>query len=250
MSGVIAQAAPNASRAATAASSRLVTDPLQISRWLQSTLAITMLSRPSLPAGDISFFTTQGVANSVPNRSDLSSVGHQVANRMLNRWDAALDFTEAGRPKSTDPLFDVGISHSHGVGAVIVACGGTVGIDLERGTWRCSSGFVRRTCTNQETRWVTEGRDPGHRCKLLWTRKEAVLKLLGLGLREKPSSIDVSGPYVDATRLGSTTLFLQSWIRNETILSLASTVGPIVVDQALPMRNGKGLRATRTEALE
>lgn len=176
----------------------------------------------SAPLVGLTFFTPHDVPPSDAAAADLSTVSRLVADSVLHRWGAKLVFNSRGRPVTTHPLVDVSITHSRGVGVVTVSCGALVGVDLEGGTWSSDPGFERRVCTRREASWAV-GADP-QRCKFLWTRKEACLKLLGLGVASsiRPASIDVLDPVVQPGLSGSP-VFLRSWIQGETILSLAST---------------------------
>ena len=102
-----------------------------------------------------------------------------------------------GKPRTRDA--DVGVSVSHSGAWVAVACGRGVhvGVDVEQVCPLVDpSALARDVLTVREAAHL--GRvhvaDPTRALLTYWTRKEAVLKTTGDGLRIEPSSIQVSSP--------------------------------------------------------
>ena len=98
-----------------------------------------------------------------------------------------------GRPVLTEPTtgrgLQVSVSHSGGLVGVAVARH-PIGLDVEAATGaRTCFPSPARSCPRWSwTPWRAPGlgEDPEH-LLLWWTRKEAVLKLLGTGLRQQPT---------------------------------------------------------------
>jgi 4'-phosphopantetheinyl transferase len=84
----------------------------------------------------------------------------------------------------------VSVSSTPGEVLVALARGTAVGADVERpraGRERLHA----RVCSPREQAALRDGRASFH---MLWTRKEAVLKLLGVGLARPPAMVDVLVP--------------------------------------------------------
>lgn len=125
--------------------------------------------------------------------------GRGAARHLLGLWagvpakDIELTQTELGRPVLVGgPEFSV--SHS-GSGVLIgVNPAGRVGVDIEEFKTG-DSDFMRSVMTARE-RTLDDGMPVEERLAfryLLWTRKEAALKAVGLGLQMDPASLDVLG---------------------------------------------------------
>jgi 4'-phosphopantetheinyl transferase len=106
-----------------------------------------------------------------------------------------IDHDEAGRPivRGNDRLM-LAVAHS----GEFVACAVStrrVGVDIERSD-RVEADYdlARLVCTPHERRELERLPVPLHRAALirLWTRKEAVVKALGVGLAIAPGHVDVS----------------------------------------------------------
>lgn len=94
-----------------------------------------------------------------------------------------------GRPRMPGTGLQVSISHSGDVVAVAVTRAGPVGVDVEQ----FGAGYidlVPTVCTASEIHHVNSAVD----FYAYWTRKEAVLKATGEGLRRTMNTIDVTPP--------------------------------------------------------
>jgi 4'-phosphopantetheinyl transferase len=94
-----------------------------------------------------------------------------------------------GRPRLPGTDLEVSISHSGDVVAAAITPAGPVGVDIEQ----LGSGhtdLVTTVCTGSELRHVGTAAD----FYAYWTRKEAVLKATGEGLRRRMTSIEVTAP--------------------------------------------------------
>jgi 4'-phosphopantetheinyl transferase len=112
--------------------------------------------------------------------------------------DCALDEVTLSRGAHGQPLlhgtpFATSLSHSGSQVAIAIARTSTVGVDIEQSPPRPSlSELIELLCTPAEAQ-ALQTLPPSDRTEallLLWTRKEALLKAFGIGLRVAPSSID------------------------------------------------------------
>ena len=102
-----------------------------------------------------------------------------------------------GKPRV--PGSGLGVSISHSGGRVAVACGRgvEVGIDVEELSRQPDpAALVDHVLTDLEAAHLNaiNGTDPSHALLTYWTRKEAVLKTTGDGLRVPMTSVAVSPP--------------------------------------------------------
>ncbi|RKN05096.1 4'-phosphopantetheinyl transferase family protein [Streptomyces radicis] len=109
-----------------------------------------------------------------------------------------------GRPRFVGPRgagLDYSVSHTERWLLMAVTGGGLVGVDIEDlAAVPDAGGLARAALTpGERARWA--GLPEAERDAWLlsaWTRKEAAMKLTGLGLRASPRGLDVSGPTVAA----------------------------------------------------
>ena len=94
-----------------------------------------------------------------------------------------------GRPRLPGTDLQVSISHSGDVVVVAVTPAGPVGVDVEQ-LGIGHTDLVPTVCTASELRHVSSSAD----FYAYWTRKEAVLKATGEGLRRSMTSVEVSRP--------------------------------------------------------
>jgi 4'-phosphopantetheinyl transferase len=95
-----------------------------------------------------------------------------------------------GRPRLPGTDLQVSISHSGDVVAVALTDGCPVGVDVEAVTASEYESLLPRVCTEAERPYVRTVRD----FYTIWTRKEAVLKATGQGLRTPMTSVTVTSP--------------------------------------------------------
>lgn len=95
-----------------------------------------------------------------------------------------------GRPQVVGGDLEVSISHSGDVVAVAVTEAGPVGVDIEIVARWDYSRVLGYLCTPAERRLVRGQRD----FYALWTRKEAILKATGEGLRRPMTEVVVAPP--------------------------------------------------------
>lgn len=99
-----------------------------------------------------------------------------------------------GKPVLDHPTHHVSTSQSHGLSVVAVCDEGPVGVDVEHLDAIRFAGFDDVALGPGEA-----ARDP-HERAVLWTRKEAVLKATGEGLRTDPRTVMVGDPTASAGR--------------------------------------------------
>lgn len=106
-----------------------------------------------------------------------------------------LSHTPDGQPQLPGTGFATSLSHSGTMVAVAVARGAAVGVDIEgfppRSNLHDIAGVL---CTAAEAAGMAalEGEARTRALLELWTRKEALLKAFGVGLRVAPSTIEAS----------------------------------------------------------
>lgn len=166
---------------------------------------------------------------------------------MLGHLGSSLAFAGNGRPLATDPRVDVSITHSRDVGVVAVARMCLVGVDLEAGRWLWDESLARRACTERESKFLSTTLIPSRNLclKTLWTRKEACLKLLGVGLSMPPSRVDVLDDRAvllgrrpeHHSRIMTSRIHLHSWRLDGTVLTVATTVKDPTMSLPGPFRS-------------
>jgi phosphopantetheinyl transferase len=114
-----------------------------------------------------------------------------VANRTgADPARVQLDHDARGRPLLSDSALHLSIAHSGEYVACAVS-GRRVGVDIERSDRaEADDEFARRVCSPAELEQLGELTAPA--LIRLWTRKEAVAKLLGFGLTLPFEQLDVS----------------------------------------------------------
>jgi 4'-phosphopantetheinyl transferase len=121
----------------------------------------------------------------------------ELLARALDCKPEALQFThnEFGKPQLVAaPRCAFNLSHSEGVGLVAIGAGLDVGVDIE--VMRELSdvhALAQRCCTSAEYAALFARPDAEHSFAFLrnWTRKEACLKAVGVGLSIGPQAIEV-----------------------------------------------------------
>ena len=109
-----------------------------------------------------------------------------AARRLLSRLvgaEVSVGHNVQGAPSlPSRPDLSVSLSHCRRAVAVAISHEGRVGIDVESRR-RMSDGLVERVCTPEELAAVRAAADPVMAFLQLWTRKEAVLKCRGTGIK-------------------------------------------------------------------
>lgn len=129
--------------------------------------------------------------------------GDVVITRHCHRC-AAPTAAPHGRPRfahGTPPPVDYSVSHTEEHLLVAVTGHGAVGVDIEGpGSLRDVDGLARAALTTAEREHfgTLSAGDRARWLLAVWTRKEAAMKLTGLGLRVNPRELDVRGPLLSA----------------------------------------------------
>jgi 4'-phosphopantetheinyl transferase len=121
-----------------------------------------------------------------------------LAERQRSRWfrdevlsaalgvpaeDLGFELEPGGKPHLVKPSrIDFSVSHTTGTVAVVTLLGRAVGIDLERIRLLPARRRLHRAFSVTEWTAINAAGDPERELLLTWTRKEALLKALGLGL--------------------------------------------------------------------
>jgi 4'-phosphopantetheinyl transferase len=146
----------------------------------------------------------------------------------------AISVTPAGRPQ-LDPAarLDLSTSHDDGLAVVAIVRGTRVGIDVERVRPVDDAADLAAThLTRREVAWL--GTWPADRRSwaflTLWTRKEAVVKLLGTGLSTPLASFDTG--IDDARAMSQPSGLTGPSLRIAPLDGVPSHVGSVAVEAA------------------
>lgn len=111
----------------------------------------------------------------------------------LTGGEVVVEHDDKGAPYLPDhPELSVSISHCRKAVAVAVRSKGRVGIDVECRR-KIGDGLIARVCTLDEQAAVRAASDPTMAFLQLWTRKEAVLKMRGTGIKGFGSMVGALG---------------------------------------------------------
>ena len=113
--------------------------------------------------------------------------GHAQAldmlGRLLGEENPVLEHDSMGAPYLPQySSVHVSISHCRTAVAVALSLHGKVGIDVESRR-KVNPSLIHRVCTEAECTVIEANADPIWEFLHLWTRKEAVLKCVGTGIR-------------------------------------------------------------------
>lgn len=110
----------------------------------------------------------------------------------MDAADVPLASTTSGQPLLPDTAYATSLSHSDSHVAMAIAKANTVGVDIERYPPRHSlHGLMDVLCAPVEAAALLALPAAAQTLSLLqlWTRKEALLKAFGVGLREAPAAV-------------------------------------------------------------
>ncbi|PDQ22556.1 hypothetical protein CN311_02925 [Mesorhizobium sanjuanii] len=151
--------------------------------------------------------------------------------------DLQMTVSRFGKPQLPAHGIEVSQSHSHDWSAVAVSALGLVGIDIER--WRPLADYRQLAChimTDQEAGVFEDSPSELTVRKFLelWTRKEAVLKCAGLGLRQDPRGL-YTGWYEPAVQFDNVQYYLNALpICGPLVGHLASHAPQKIIMRGLP----------------
>lgn len=125
-------------------------------------------------------------------RHSLATQSEQ-ARKLLDQlvgFHCIVEHDDAGAPCLPDhPELHISISHCREAVAVAVSGSVAVGIDIE-GRRKVDASLMRRVCTGDELAAIEAAADLQMCFLQLWTRKEAVLKCRGTGIRGFGSMVE------------------------------------------------------------
>lgn len=123
-----------------------------------------------------------------PRRRKEKVAAYDLLVQMLQSnglWHDApiLAYGAHGKPYlSNYPDLHFNISHCRNAVAVAIDTSGAIGIDIE-GRRKIGESLMRYVCSDSELREIRQAADPELSFIRLWTRKEALLKQRGTGIR-------------------------------------------------------------------
>ncbi|MEM1349721.1 MAG: 4'-phosphopantetheinyl transferase superfamily protein [Myxococcota bacterium] len=126
-----------------------------------------------------------------------SALRHSVASALDINPSFQLAIDPMHKPYLAEhPEIHFNLSHSESVGLLGLTRGVSIGVDVEDTTRRVDfEALIPRVARGPERARLEEAADEGHRRELffrLWTRKEAVMKAIGVGLGIDPRELEVS----------------------------------------------------------
>ena len=149
-----------------------------------------------------------------------------------------------GRPRLRGGAIDYSVSHTERWLLMAVVGSGLVGADIEsRGSITNPEILVRTALTDLEIRIfhrLSTARRTGWLLRS-WTRKEAAMKLTGLGLRASPNQVDVSTPLVqvgDVTRWPDVPIHLRRLVVPDGHAATLATTAPVVTVRRFRLPDG------------
>ncbi|AZO18854.1 4'-phosphopantetheinyl transferase superfamily protein [Mesorhizobium sp. M2A.F.Ca.ET.043.05.1.1] len=151
--------------------------------------------------------------------------------------DLQMTVSRFGKPLLPAHNVEVSQSHSHDWSAVAVSATGFVGIDIEH--WRPLANCPQLAChimTDQEamTFEAIPSELTARKFLELWTRKEAVLKCAGLGLRQDPRGLH-TGWDEPAVQFGDVRYYLSALpVCGHLVGHLASHAPQKIIMRSLP----------------
>jgi phosphopantetheinyl transferase len=140
----------------------------------------------------------------------------------IHHYDSGKPYFSINCNAISKSLPDISISHSHGLAAAALSCGGgTIGLDVEnlsklrRGTW------VRKAFSSEEKDFF---QNPApHAALRLWCAKEAAAKACGTGLQGAPQKWQVTALSPDHTQVtirhDKEIFTVQLWIKNDFLMA-------------------------------
>lgn len=181
------------------------------------------------PAGD-TFVTSRATQRFVGSHYLGIPPGDIVTDRTCTHCDTG---ARHGRPRFPGAAIDYSVSHTEHWVVMAVTGGGLVGVDIEDRRAAPDPDGLARACLTAEERQHFEALPHWERASWLvsaWTRKEAAMKLTGLGLRAPPKRLDVSGAVVATAvpRWPSAAVYLYDIDAPEGHLAALATTVPLL----------------------
>lgn len=117
----------------------------------------------------------------------------QLVGDYLGLAPSSVELThdELGKPRVVGTELQVSLAHADELALVAIGWDGAIGVDVERVRHLPDAEALKRTCFTERERVRLERCDGDAELIRLWTRKEALLKATGEGLRTHPRAVDV-----------------------------------------------------------
>lgn len=176
------------------------------------------------------------LAHGIARMTAAGALGCAAYEVAISRICPSCASLEHGRPTATGPAGQrstVSITHTSALVAAVAGAGTAVGIDAEtgkiQGDWQLSSVFAPREAAAIEA-------DPtGVTGRRLWARKEALLKLAGVGLGGPAALVDACDVGPDG---GCVTGPCPGWVidldvGNLAAVAIAATTKPSTLDASI-----------------
>jgi phosphopantetheine--protein transferase-like protein len=223
-------------------------NPEIFSRWNDAALFI--IKTRDIPWDDFhryrSYLTPEENAKSLQfaSEDDQQSyiILHGMLRQLLGRYTGILpdrikfQYNQFGKPflVGTEKSIFFNISHSSGISLLALDTNSRVGVDVEKINPNVDYNAIIRHCfTEKENSYINEFRDRSiQRFYRVWTRKEALLKALGIGIREL-LNVEVLGKSIyHMNEPGSEYYTNEAYLvntltyRQEYVISIASNTPP------------------------
>jgi 4'-phosphopantetheinyl transferase len=166
-----------------------------------------------------------------PKDKNLYTISHAFLNRELSRRtnisfeDLVIATNQFDKPYICDNSFFFNLSHSNNSWSIGFCKEADIGIDIE---WikdnKNFTDIISHYFTVEEQKNVTEAPLPLYKFYEIWTRKEAILKAIGLGLNYPLDKVDVNNSlvYVELPFDKNVRVFLETFQPADVFMSVAS----------------------------
>lgn len=117
----------------------------------------------------------------------------QLVGDYLGLAPSSVELThdELGKPRVVGTKLQLSLAHADELALVAIGWDGAIGVDVERIRHLPDVEALKQTCFTERERIRLERCNGDTELIQLWTRKEALLKATGEGLRRHPGTVDV-----------------------------------------------------------
>ncbi len=129
--------------------------------------------------------------NEARDRTIAAMLDESLQKFGLFERDMLYGISDSGKPYFKNCSLHFNFSHTEGYAALIL-CSAPCGVDIEPASRNIRPALTERFFSECERTLITSASDTRAVLLRLWTRKEALLKADGTGLRTKLAEVDVS----------------------------------------------------------